>query len=153
MAADKRTRAELLAALADAKNEASVAVENATDRLGEQVKTLKARLDRQTPEARAIDMCVTALDALKQVDADRRGSNRGYSTSTYTNVQVYGYPEVQPSDAIGQVLSYLQVKYGIPDRSGEVDHLLNQVDRLCAENSALREQLQQVGRLVSEARP
>lgn len=119
MAADKRTRAELLEALREAE---------AQNRL--RVKALEDRLERQLPEARAIDMCVTALRALAE-------STRSSSSSGNYGGRNYGVAEA----AVGNVLHYLARRFGAADQSDQVERLVREANDLRAENERLRYRL------------
>lgn len=90
-------------------------------------------------DARAIDSCVKALDALSEASRNSRSS----TISNYDAVSG-GYFEPRPRTPVDRVLGYLRQRYGIADPAGERDALRSELDRTQRELETLRRRFSQV---------
>lgn len=90
-------------------------------------------------DARAIDTCVKALDALWKATSDTR--NR--------NIITYSYPAEPPAPgSVERVLAYLRLRYGLRDASAERDALREELNRTQQELESLRRRFGQVYQAV-----
>lgn len=115
-ATDRRTRAQLIDALAGARDERDQAVESEED-----VRAALADLDL---EAKVIAGCVASIDLLPAPPA--------------RNTAMYAYddgpPAPDPGDPrIVRVLAYLARRYGLPDPHAQVEQLTDELARVNAD--------------------
>lgn len=102
---DKRTKADLLAELATARQETQ-------DARSAAYKAQQALPGAPTavPEATALAACIRAIDTMNE--GRRTSSNVGYSSTLYAYGN--GYNEPHQQDEVERLLRSLAAKYGVP---------------------------------------
>lgn len=96
------------------------------------------RADQQRDaDARAIDLCVKALDVLWKANERQYGNTLSYP------------PQPPAAGSVERVLTYLRQRYGIRDATGERDALRSELEQAQRELANLRERFSVVTQAVS----